>query len=404
VIKTRTVVFAVLVLALVLSGVARAQEEQFLQYRTAKSPSQVTGTYVGRQTADVMTEAPKDVALPKFTGKPVFAKWTTPMVKAGFLWVAIDQSKEKGPHDRLYIDTNGDGSLADETAVTAWQSDRPGQPEGYEYVQFGPVKFVFKSDGGTVTYHLNAVFYSYKERTKLYLSPACWSEGTIKVAGKEHKCRLLDYNANGVFNDASVKPRESDVLELDVKDDGKFVQYFIGKYLQPEAGGPCFLLSPARDGASVTLAPAGDIPMGTVSVPKDTGFVELVGENGHFRCHASKGPVQVPAGAYWLKYIDLKRADDKGVRWEVLSSSASESLAVDVKAGGSTELAVGEPFVASLTVQKTGDGSFTFNQVLKGRGLEQVDLRRNEQQAPAPRVRIRNSDGSYDRLSTLEYG
>ena len=75
-----------------------------------------------------------------------------------------------------------------------------------------------------------------------------------------------------------------------------------------------------------------------------------------------------------------------------------------MKAGESTELAVGEPFVATLTIQKMDDGSFYFNQVLKGRGLEQIDLQRNEQQAPAPKVRIRNLDGSYDRLSTLQYG
>ncbi len=400
--KRQAMSAAVVCVALVLFA-AGAQAEQWLQYRSAKEPYQLTGVYTAGQSAGVTPEAPKDAALPPFTGKPVFGRWVTPMAKDGYLLVALDQSKAGGPHDRLYIDADGDGRLAGETSVSAWPTEREGMPEGYEYVQFGPVKVLFKGDDGPITYHVIVTFYSYKERTSLYVRSAGWYEGKIRIGDREYVCRLFDYNGNGAFNDASTKTRDADLLSLDVKGDGKFVQFFMGKYLQPVAPGPYYLLTAARDGACVTIAPAGEVPVGTVGLPKDTGFVELVGENGHFRRHAKDGPVQVPPGVYGLKYIDFKRNDDKGVPWELMGDAFPESLVFEVKPGETAAVAVGEPIVSTLTMQKS-DGTYYFSQSLKGANVEHVTLQRSGEQAPPPQVRIRNADGSYDRLASLQYG
>ncbi|HUW55834.1 MAG TPA: hypothetical protein VMZ92_04310, partial [Planctomycetota bacterium] len=85
--RERGIGACVLVCVLLLAGIARAEEQQWLQYRTATEPYRVLGGYVGGRACEVTAEAPEGVSLPKLTGaKPLFAKWVTPMVKAGFLW------------------------------------------------------------------------------------------------------------------------------------------------------------------------------------------------------------------------------------------------------------------------------------------------------------------------------
>ena len=404
--RERGIGACVLVCVLLLAGIARAEEQQWLQYRTATEPYRVLGGYVGGRACEVTAEAPEGVSLPKLTGaKPLFAKWVTPMVKAGFLWVALDQSKKQGPHDRLYVDLSGDGGLADESPVEARGSDADtaGLPADYERTEFGPVKVLFKGDDGPVTYHLNVKFYSYQSRTQLYLAPAGWYEGTVSLGGKEHKCRLLDYNANGSFSDVSLNPNGSDRIELDLKGDGTFTRFFVGRYLQPASGGPCFRLEVARDGASVRFTPAGELPMGTVQVPNDPAFMELTGENGHFRRRTADGPVCVPAGTYRLKYIDFKRTDGKDVKWELVADAFPEDMAFEVKEGLTTEVVVCDPVVASLTMGER-ERTVSFSHQLKGTNAENVYLLRSGQRPPAPKLRITNADKSYNRTFSFEYG
>ncbi len=160
--------------ALGLFTVAGAQEEQRFQYRFDKKALEQMGIYIPSQSANVTTDPPEGVALPKFMGKPAFARWMTPRVEAGFLWLALDQSKKGGRHDRLYIDVDGDGRLAGETPVEASPSEGPElqAPVDFEHVQFGPVKVVFKGDDGPVTFHVNVRYDRYGESARLYLGSA----------------------------------------------------------------------------------------------------------------------------------------------------------------------------------------------------------------------------------------
>jgi hypothetical protein len=70
----------------------RGQDEQWLQYRSSQNAASimpVLGTHDVRATA----QRPVDVATPEFEDHlPLFAQWTTPLIKAGFLWPALDRS------------------------------------------------------------------------------------------------------------------------------------------------------------------------------------------------------------------------------------------------------------------------------------------------------------------------
>ena len=123
-------------------------QQQWLQYHCSREAGQILGD-VGSQMIKPSVEQPAGVKLPQFKDKsPFFAEWSTPMVKSGRLWIALDRTHEQGPYDLLYIDSNGNGALDDETATSAYRMD---QRNAY----FGPVKVIFEIEDGPVTYHLN---------------------------------------------------------------------------------------------------------------------------------------------------------------------------------------------------------------------------------------------------------
>jgi hypothetical protein len=135
----------------VLTSPTIAQQKQWLQYHSSREARWIVGD-MGASKPKVVIEKPKGVELPQFNaGRQFFARWSTPMVKGGQLWIALDYADKQVRFDRLFIDSNGDGHLNDEDAVTAYRTEQ-------YYTYFGPVKVVFDVEDGPVTYHLNFLF------------------------------------------------------------------------------------------------------------------------------------------------------------------------------------------------------------------------------------------------------
>ena len=74
-----------------------------------------------------------------------------------------------------------------------------------------------------------------------------------------------------------------------------------------------------------------------------------------------------------------------------------------MRAGEETLLEVGEPFVSSLTAVKQG-GKFNFSQSVKGRMGERIRITRSGKRPDAPKLRITNEDGSYNKSFQFQYG
>ena len=64
---------------------------------------------------------------------------------------------------------------------------------------------------------------------------------------------------------------------------------------------------------------------------------------------------------------------------------------------------MGEPIYSMAQVSQSGS-VYSFSQHLEGRQGERIALTRNGPQPPAPKLRIRSRDGTYDRSLTAEYG
>ena len=108
---------------LILTSMGAAEQEQWLQYHSEREVSLVGGGMYF-QALTLRTEKPERVELPEFKGQnQFFVEWLTPMVEGGRLWIALDREHKSGLHDLLYIDSNRNGHLNDETAVKAYRAE-----------------------------------------------------------------------------------------------------------------------------------------------------------------------------------------------------------------------------------------------------------------------------------------
>jgi hypothetical protein len=333
------------------------------------------------------------VELPQFKGKSqLFVKWPTPMVKEGHIWISLDRTHEQGLYDSLYIDSNANGRLDDETALATY---RTSQYNAY----FGPAKVVFEVEDGPVTYHLNLRYYGYSDNRRLYLSSGGWYEGGITLGGAKNRCVLIDYNANGTFDDKSLDADNCDRIRIGEKD--RRDTRFVGNYI--EVGGVLYRPEIARDGAFVKLAKAEDVKMGNVRLPESIAEFSAGGENGLFIRKPENRIASLPVGRYRINYWTIQRKDEKGSVWKLQGSGFAQKGDFNVAQDTDTELSIGEPVNAALQAGKR-DSGWAFSQRLQGGLGESIELTYNGSRPRAPKLNIKNKDGTYDRTFSFQYG
>jgi hypothetical protein len=378
---------------LILVSKVPAQQEQWLQYHTSREAGQILGG-TGSRSLDSTTEKPAGVKLPQFKGdKQLFAKWLTPMVKDGYLWIALDQTHKQGPYDLLYIDSNANGNLDDETAASAYRTD---QSSSY----FGPVKVIFEVEDGPVTYHLNFRAYHYRtEKDGLFPSTGGWYEGSITVGGEKKHCLLFDYNVNGTFNDKSANAGDCDRIRIGKQGDQDTL--FTGNYIEVDK--TLYRPEIARDGAYIKLTKAENVSFGSVCLPESITQLSANGENGLFILKPEKGVASLPVGKYCVYDWAVERQDDKGTNWKLKGSGLGEKNIFDITEDKQAELSIGEPIIATLDASER-EGTHSFRHSMKGRAGERIELTRNGAQPQAPKVRIKSTDGTYDRTYSFQYG
>ena len=381
---------------LILTSAARAQDEQWLQYHTSRQAWRIVGD-MGASNPKVVSEKPQGVELPDFKcNDPFFARWSSPMAASGGLWMAFDRQNKLGrPYDLLYIDSNGDGNLADESAIASYEVDY----RSSRRTTFGPIKVIFEGEDGPVTYHINIEFLNYIGRKYLYIRSAGWYEGTVTVAGTKKHCVLIDQNANGTFDDKSLEAHKCDRIRIGKK--GGKDSLFVGNYIKIDD----VLYRPeiASDGAYIKLSKAEDVKFGNIRISETITEFSAGGENGLFTLKPEKGTGSLPVGRYRVNHWAIERNDERGKKWKLRSSLFSQKGDFEITADKETELSVSEPIISTLEATKSGSG-YSFSQNLQGRLGERIELTRNEAQPPAPKLHIKNKDGTYDRTFSFEYG
>ena len=347
---------------LVLTSAATAQDEQWLQYHSEREAARIVGD-MRTMSLKLLSERPEGVESPDFKcDKPFFAAWSTPMVDSGKIWLALDRTNDKW--DRLFIDSNVNGHINDENTITPYRTE---QYSAY----FGPVKVVFEGEDGPLTYHLNLRFYENGPTRRLYVSSGSWYEGDITVAGAKKHCVLIDYNANGTFNDKSLDSSKCDRIRIGKKTDGDAC--FVGNYI--EVDGTLYRTEIARDGAYIVLAKAEDVKYGNIRLPETITEFSAGGENGLFEPKLEKGAGSLPVGKYRINNWTSERKDEKGKKWTLRGRYFSDKGDLDVTEATETSLEIGEPVTANLQVTLNGETeAYEFDKILRGQLGEYVSL------------------------------
>jgi hypothetical protein len=378
---------------LVLTVTVEAQDEQWLQYHCQREVRRIGGN-TGMATPKMTTNRPQGVELPQFKSqRQFFTQWSTPMVPSGRLHIALDRTNEQGRWDRLFVDSDGDGHLNDETAVTAYRTEQ-------RYTYYGPVKVLFEGEDGPIVYHLNFRLYDDNaQNRRVYIYSGCWYEGDITVAGTRKHCVLIDQNVNGTFDDKALEAHKCDRIKIGTKNFPDFC--YVGNYI--DVDGVLYHLEVARDGAYVILRKAEDVRFGDIQLPETITEFSAGGENGLFTLKPEKGIASLPVGKYRVNHWAIERKDDQGRQWKLEGRIYASSGTFEISDAKQIQLSIGEPVVSTLRARSTGAG-YSFSQELKGRLGERIELTRGRARPRAPKLRIKSKDGSYNRDFSFEYG
>ncbi|HUW19981.1 MAG TPA: hypothetical protein VMW16_11830 [Sedimentisphaerales bacterium] len=376
----------VVIVALLLPALSAGQQEQWLGYRSAREAERILGD-MSSQNPKLSGDKPAGVELPQFKGdQPLFGKWSSPMAKEGYLWIALDRSHKHGPYDLLYIDSDGDGHLEDETAAAAYQMEE-------NYSSFGPVGIVFEGEDGPISYHLNFRYYGREGRDPYFrVTSGGWYEGAITVGDQKKHCVLIDYNANATFNDKSSDFGNCDRIRISKKRDEGDAR-FVGNFVQVDE----VLYRPeiARDGAYIKLTRAEDVVFGSIRAQDTINEFAAGGENGLLYVALEKGVGKLPVGKYRVHHWQITRKDDKDKSWKLEGRWFDDKTDFEVSEASQTVLQIGEPVVAALDVA-IRDDKYQFNKELRGPWGERLDLTCRDARVYG-KLHIRNRDGTFDR-------
>lgn len=376
---------------------AAAQQEQWLSYRCGDVETACGGTE--GQTLQLSDQKPADLKLPKqISDTPLFAKWKTPMVKAGFLWVVLDKSAPDAGYDRLYIDANADGNLTDEQPVASADARAL---QGMQSATFPKIRLSLPGPDGPITYHLTLELWLSTQERRLSAKAAGCYEGTVKVGDKKLACALYDSNANGTFNDCAEDFRLSDRIRID---GSGFAIGRVGKYVYID--NKLLALEVAADGSSVKFSPSPTVAIGTVRIGGGIERISAGGAAGLLAPLVQDGAAKLPAGKYRLNHWEKTGKDAQGVVWQLVAiAGEAKPIVFDVAADKTTDLTIGEPIVARVSIGADAASVHQFNDPsLEGRLGERIILTKNSQLPPPPQLEIRNADSTYKELFSFEFG
>jgi len=394
------------ILVIILTAGPAARSEQFkLEYRSGDLSAR--GVSTGQCEAVSLPGPPAGVSLPANAGiEPIFAKWETPLAKDGFVYLAATKKEENGLYESLFVDTNFDGNLADESPIAHAKI-------GAE--RFVPVELVFPGHGTDLRYSIavqvrRVDYLSSPPRTvtTLVVSAACWYEGDVTLDGQTYRIALVDGNANGAFDDASMDPKEADLIAIGAGNRASVKERCVGKYIQ--VGGKVYHPKPARMGGAVEFLPPEPFATGTVRLTGEAATLTLAGENGELSFDLVEGRAAFPVGKWMPKSWTLSRKDVEGASWTLEAVDFPAKTAFEVGDGRESVLDTGEPVNARTGWAGYSEGvnggpvKPVYFFAIGGRIGEVVHATRDGKRPPAPVLHIRSADGAYDESVAFKYG
>jgi hypothetical protein len=248
----------------------------------------------------------------------------------------LDASKpEAEGYDLLYFDGNHNGDLTDDGVVKARSFSASSRRYWYT-CGFPRVDVAIRVEDQRLEYAFILTSHLYDREVYASLQAGAYREGEITLCGKRHRIVVLDYNANGRFDDKiridnrwqppedGVWATMGDVVFVDP--DTTMTSSRIGRRDRQSASELISIddrfyelqISPAGD--AITLTPSG-LPTGMVAFDHGWSQAVLYGEHGFVKITAGKSKtVPVPVGDWRLLTYGIDLAP---LAQEVTARSAS---------------------------------------------------------------------------------
>lgn len=352
-----------------------------------------------------LTELPRDLEMPEGVSKSVHL-FRQPF---GARQVLLLLDTGKTPNT-LYVDTDVDGSLADEKAVAGKPLARM-RSLLFEDLALTPADGDDDAPRGRfLAARLGANY--------LILLPGGVMKGELVIGDEKKLVTLIDGNANGRYDDVIDFPVPGngrgrfDMMGIDLNGDGKLISRF-GRAAESQflprrirIDDRWYAIDVAADGTSLTLTP----------VTPETGSMKFVGrvqavfasDNGAIVDKSDdEGVMELPEGNYAVQRLTLALLDDAGATWTLSCRSPSKELQhIVVRPDKVTEVNAGGPLTVKPVVTRRGDRLFALNAVLVGRSGETYSpgVAKNGRRTDAPTFRIYDKNGKQVASGAFEYG
>ncbi len=159
----------------------------------------------------------------------------------------------------------------------------------------------------------------------------------------------------------------------------------------------------SQTGQSTSVVFDKNTVFGSVELHESIGRFAAEGEKGLITIAPKEGAGRLPVGKYGIRLWRTERQDEQGNTWAMSGQYFGSEGTFEISEGTATKLDIGEPVICTPQVTKSGS-VYYFNYALRGRSDEYIESTRNGSRPQAPKLRIKNKDGTYDRTFTFEYG
>ena len=146
-----------------------------------------------------------------------------------------------------------------------------------------------------------------------------------------------------------------------------------------------------------SISKSGDNKLGSIRLGNDLTVVVRQSITG------TDNSVSLSPGQYNIDHWIISRTDSNDSLWTCEGYVPNDKSSFEVDAGNPIELPIGEPIISVLTATKRGT-NVIFSHRIEGRLGEKIRIEKDGKQSPAPMLRIKNTDGSYDKTLSFAYG
>lgn len=318
---------------------------------------------------------------------------------------------------RLWIDTNLDRRLSDETAVTAKMKFHSTDKRSVtKYHDFGTLH-VSGARFTSAPFHLTG----FEECSRLLIQPANYMKGGIRLGSQTYAVALTDGNYDGKFGalyqPGYYIPWTCDTLSVGSNGLGWRDPVPLGRYfafrrrefgphmpIHSDENVSYYSVHISEDGTRLEMRPA-ELEMGTLKIGKNRRLLVRLFSEAATQWVNFRDEVQLPAGEYQVFWGEMDYTAENGGEHR-LRPDFQEDLRkgrFTVRPGETVTMNPGPPFQIKTDIQKSAPDTLGVLAVLTGNENEEYGLNFSRT-AKRPEIIILDETGQTLHSGSMEYG